>query len=129
MPPKGGLARLLVDVDRNAVAVIGDPHPTVLEDDDIDEIAATGERFVDRVVDDFIDQMMEPALIGAPDIHTGPTADGLEAFEDLNVSGSVGRRLRLTNGFYQSLPLVSFVLRSWAETLKAFLIIRHPGRC
>jgi hypothetical protein len=47
--------------------------------DDGDFGGVAGERFVDRVVDDFVDHMMQArAVIGVADIHAGTLANGVE---------------------------------------------------
>ena len=48
-----------------------------------------GQRFVDRVVDDFVDEMMQPGRSGRADVHRRPLAHRLEAFEDLDALGAV----------------------------------------
>ena len=47
--------------------------------------AVAGEGFVDRVVDDLVDQVVEAARPGGADVHAGPLADRLEALEDGDV--------------------------------------------
>jgi hypothetical protein len=59
-------------------------------DDDLDLVGLAGERLVDRVVDDLVDQMVEPARTGGADVHAGTLADGLEALQDRDVLGAVG---------------------------------------
>ena len=44
-----------------------------------DAVAVPGHRLVDRVVDDLVDQVMETALVGAPDVHPGSSSDRLQA--------------------------------------------------
>ena len=44
-----------------------------------------GHRLVDRVVDDFVDEVVEAARPGVADEHAGALADGLQALEDLDV--------------------------------------------
>ena len=56
------------------------------------------ERLVDRVVDDLADQVVQPALVGAADVHAGTAANRLQPFQDLDVATAVvsrraGRRL------------------------------------
>jgi hypothetical protein len=48
-----------------------------------------GDGFVHRVVEDFGDEVVERALVGAADIHTGTAADGLQALEDLDILGRI----------------------------------------
>jgi hypothetical protein len=49
----------LVHVDRNAAAVVDDGDRVVDVDRDVDLIAEAGERLVDRVVDDLVDEVMQ----------------------------------------------------------------------
>jgi hypothetical protein len=65
-------------------------------DRDVDIAAETRQRLVDRVVDDLVDQMVQPRDAGRADVHGGTLADRLEAFENLDLVGAVvvhnGRR-------------------------------------
>src|SRR5207253_473854 len=49
---------------------------------DLDAVAVAGQRLVDRVVDDLPDQVMQAALRGGADVHTGALADRLQSFQD-----------------------------------------------
>ena len=75
--------RTLLDrvvVDRNAATVILDGHRVVEVDGDVDASAMTGEMFVDRVVDDFVDEVMQTAaVISVTDVHPD-AANALEPF-------------------------------------------------
>jgi hypothetical protein len=55
----------------------------------VDFIAIAGESFIDRVVDDFIDQVVETAFSGGADIHSGALANGVEALKDGDRAGVV----------------------------------------
>ena len=78
-----------VDVDGNAPPVVLDGDRRVLRDLDDDPVAVARHRLVDGVVDDLVDQVMEAALVGAPDVHSGPAAYRLRALEHLDVYGGV----------------------------------------
>ena len=54
--------------------------------------AVARHRLVDRVVDDLPDQVVQPGEAGRADVHARPFADRIEAFEDLDRVGVVGRR-------------------------------------
>ena len=51
-------------------------------DRDVDAVAVAGQRLVDRVVHHLVDEVVQAALAGGPDVHAGPLADRLEALED-----------------------------------------------
>jgi hypothetical protein len=55
----GGRLAALVPIDRNPAAVIDDRDRVVDVDRDVDLIAEPGQRFVDRVVHDLVDEMMQ----------------------------------------------------------------------
>ncbi len=80
-----GDALALVDFDRNAAAIVHDGDGAVRIETHIDGVAIAGERLVDRVVDDLVDQVMEAVRVRAPDVHRRALPDGLEAFQNLNV--------------------------------------------
>ena len=90
----GGRLAARVQVDRNAAAVVDDGDRAVDVHRDVDLVAEAGQRLVDRVVDDFVDEMMQPGRPGRADVHRGPLADGLEAFENLDLVGRYRRRRR-----------------------------------
>ena len=53
-------AALLVDVHRDAAAVVADRAGAVGVQDDLDAVAVPGERLVDGVVDHLVDEVVEP---------------------------------------------------------------------
>ena len=54
-----------------------------------DGIAETGGRLIDAVVHHLINQVVEPFLPGAPDIHGRPLPDRLQPFQYLDTVGTV----------------------------------------
>ena len=78
-----------VQVDRNAAAVVDDGDRVVDVDGDVDLIAESGQRLVDRVVDDLVDEVVQPGRAGGPDVHRRALPHRLEAFEDLDLVGAV----------------------------------------
>ena len=84
-----GLLQLRVQVDRDAAAVVDDPHPAVGQQHDVDGVAVAGQRLVDGVVDDLPDQVVQAALAGGADVHAGPLADRLQALEHGDRLGAV----------------------------------------
>ena len=59
-------------------------------DGDVDARAVAGERLVDGVVDDLVDEVVQPPQARRADVHPGALADGLETLEDGDVLGVVG---------------------------------------
>ena len=58
-----------VQIDRDAAAVVDDRDRSVDVNRDVDLIAEAGERLVDRVVDDLVDEVVQPGGAGRPDVH------------------------------------------------------------
>ena len=85
----GRHAGLLLDIDRDAGAVVFDGDAVILVDDDADAVAAPLHGLVDRVVDHFVDHVMQRLAIGAADVHTWAAAHGLQAFQHLDLIGGV----------------------------------------
>ena len=54
-----------------------------------DGVGVAVEVFVDGVVDDFPDEVVQALAVHAADVHRRPLADGLQAFEDGDVFGGV----------------------------------------
>ena len=78
-----------VDIDRDAAAVVADRAGAVDMDGHIDFRAVAGEVFVDRVVEDLEDAVVEAAFVCWPDIHAGALADAGEAFKFVDFRGVV----------------------------------------
>ena len=81
--------------DRHAAAVVLDDDRPVSLDRHLDHRRMAGHRLVDRVVDDFPDQVMEAAGIGRADIHARTASNRFEALEDLDRRGRVVGSTRL----------------------------------
>ena len=54
----GGLFLNRVHVNRNASTIVADSDVTVFGDQNIDVVAVSGEGFIDRVVNDFVNEMV-----------------------------------------------------------------------
>ena len=73
----------LVDVDRNAAAVVAHGDRAVGIEHDFHRGGVAGQRLVDGVVDDFVDHVMQAgAVIGVADIHAGPLAHGIQPLQN-----------------------------------------------
>ena len=79
-----------MDVDGNAATVVAHRDGFIGVNDDFDFGAVTGERFVDRVVDDFEHHVVEAgAVIGITDVHAGALANRIEPLQNLDFAGIV----------------------------------------
>ena len=76
-------------VDGNAASVVFDGDGVVVVDRDAHRVGVAGQRFIDRVVDDFRHEVVQPALGRRADVHAGTLANRLESLEDLNLSSVV----------------------------------------
>ena len=85
-------------VDGNAAAIVDDGDGVVDVDDDIDFLGVAGESFVDGVVDDLVDEVMQTDLARRADVHGGTEADGLKAFKDLDVFAGVAVVIAVNGG-------------------------------
>ncbi len=74
-----------MDIRRDAATVVGDRHRTIRIERDGDEIGIAAERFVDGVVDDFVNHVMQTGtIIRVADVHAGTLAHGIKTFQDLD---------------------------------------------
>ena len=74
-----------LDVHRDAASVIGDGDGVPGVNGNGDVLAVPGQCFVNGIVHNFIDQMMQTGRGGGADIHTGALAHRLQAFQHLNL--------------------------------------------
>ena len=83
---EAGLFVFRVHGDRDAAAIIADgDRIAAFVQRDVDVVGMAVEVFVDGVIDDFPNEMMQALLFGVADIHGRPFADRFEAFENLNL--------------------------------------------
>jgi hypothetical protein len=73
-----------VHVHGNAAAVVRHRDAIVLVHHYVDLVAKSGEGFVDRIVDDFPDEVVQPHLARRADVHRRALAHGLEAAQHLD---------------------------------------------
>jgi len=78
-----------VDIHRDTASVIPNRNRTILVNGHDDGITVPGEGFVNRVIDDFIDQVMQSSDANIADVHGGAFANSFQSFEDLNIGSSV----------------------------------------
>ena len=76
---------VLLDVSRNATAIVDDRDGIVCVDDNFDVVTVTRQRLVDGIVQDFEHHMMQASAVGSvADIHAGAFAHRVQAFEHLD---------------------------------------------
>ena len=76
-------------VDRNAAAVVADRNRSIDVDGDFDFCAKAGEMFVDRIIENLENQMVQTALIRVADVHSGPLSDRFETLQFVDLCGVV----------------------------------------
>ena len=79
-------------VHRDTPAVVGDLDGAVLVQRNLDVRGEPSGCFVDRVVDDLPDEVVQAIGSGPADVHAGSFTDRVEALEDLDLGGVVVRR-------------------------------------
>ena len=58
-------------IDRDAAAVVDDGDGVVDVDGDVDAAGVAAEGFINGVIDDFIDEVVQALLAGGADVHGG----------------------------------------------------------
>ena len=71
-------------IDRNAAAVVDDGDGIVFVNGDVYFVRVAGHRFVDGVVHDFPDEVMQTHFAGRADVHRGTQAHGFKSAEHFN---------------------------------------------
>jgi hypothetical protein len=86
---EGGAMLLFVHVHGDSTAIILNRDAVVFVDAHVYFVAIACQGFVDGVVDNLIDQVVEAAEIDVADVHGWTHADGLKTFEYGDVAGAV----------------------------------------
>src|SRR3989304_10551408 len=76
---EGGSLHLRMEIDRDAAPVVSHGYTAVLVDRDIDAVTYSRQGFVDRIIHDLINQMVQRLDIGAAHVHTWTPPDGFQA--------------------------------------------------
>ena len=78
-----------VGINRNSAAVVIYATAAIGQQRDADAITKPCHRFVDRVVDDFPNEVVKTSQTSGPDVHAGSFTNGVETFENLNIFRTV----------------------------------------
>ena len=85
----GGHAEFRVHIDRDTAAVIGDGDGAIDVDGDLDSVTVAGEMLIDGVIENLEYAVVKATHIGIADIHAWALADGLKAFEFVDLSSAI----------------------------------------
>jgi hypothetical protein len=69
-----------MNIDGYTAAVIDHSDAVVDMNGDFDAVAMTGQRFIDGIVDNFVNQMVQTPFAGVPDVHARSFSDRFQAF-------------------------------------------------
>ena len=72
-----------VHTGRDAAAVVGYPDCVARQNLHCDFVAESRQRFINRIVDNFLDQMMQTCQAGRANIHARTFADRFQSFQNL----------------------------------------------
>jgi hypothetical protein len=78
-----------VDVNRDASTIVNNANRTIGKDRYFDVVAVPSEGFINGVIDDLVDKVMQSPGTGGTDVHSGTFANGFETFENLNLACTV----------------------------------------
>jgi hypothetical protein len=113
-----------VVIGRYATAVVDDRYRPVDVNGDVDLVAKPGEGLVNRVVDDFVDEMMQARRSRRADVHRRPLADGVEPFEYFYFVGAVVLVDLIGGALFELDALVGV-----AHVRFPFTVYRLPSSC
>src|SRR5690242_13382010 len=76
-------------INGDPAAIIDDGDGVINVNGDFDLGGVTGKRFVNGIVHDFVDEVMQSHLAIRADVHGGAQAHGFHTLKDFNVVGGV----------------------------------------
>ena len=86
---RGGTLFGGVHIDRNAAAIVDYSYGIIGVNSDVNFIGVATHRFVNRVVDDFPNQVMQTHFAGGTDVHCWAEAHSFQAAENFDRLGIV----------------------------------------
>ncbi len=78
-----------MDIDRDTATIILNGYAAVCVNGDDNLVARPSQGFIDRVIDNFVNQVVERFEISPADIHTWAAAYGLQSFQYLDIFCSI----------------------------------------
>jgi len=75
-----------MDFNGNTATVVFDGDTIVRMNSNGDVITVSCESLINRVINDFVNEMVKGFYIRAAHIHAGSAADGFKTFEDLDIT-------------------------------------------
>ena len=91
-------ARQVHHVHGNAAAIVDNGDGVVDVDDDVDLFGVARQRLIDGVVDNFVDEVMQPHFAGRADVHGRTQANRFQSFENLDVLAGVAIVVAVLHG-------------------------------
>ena len=85
----GGFFLNRVQVNGNPSTVVAYSYRSVFGDRDIYVVAVASQCLVDRVVDYFINEVVQSSWAGRTDVHTRSFSNRLKSLEDLDIAGII----------------------------------------
>ena len=73
-----------VDVHGNTAAIVDYRYRVVNVNSAVDLVAMTSQGFIDGIVHNLINQVVETSLAGGADVHGWPLPNGLQAFKNFD---------------------------------------------
>ena len=92
-------------VHRDATPVVGDAAGPVREQRHVDPVRVAGHRFVDGVVHDLVDQVVQTGQTGRTDVHTRAFSDRFEALQHRDVFRPVRHARNTSHGSLTGGPI------------------------
>jgi hypothetical protein len=97
-------------VDRDTATVVTHGNRSIYVHIDFDLRAKSGEMFVDRVVENLENHVVQTALIGVADVHARALADGFEPFEFIDLRRVVFLGFLDSDGVVSAIFIALFVV-------------------
>jgi hypothetical protein len=91
-------------IDRDTAAVVFHRNGAVNLDGHVNSAAVTGEMFVNRVIKNFKDHVVQTTFIRVADVHSGAFPNCFETFQLIDLSGIIFLRLPDAGGVCLAFP-------------------------